>query len=65
VLPLTKSNSSKTNLKEEQAKELLKTFFLLLPKSIKAENGQQQRKLLDMPLITAKEIKQRVIATSL
>jgi hypothetical protein len=62
VPPLTKSNSGKTESKEEQAEELLETFFPLLPESIKAENGQQLRKPLDMPPLTVEEIEQRVIA---
>jgi hypothetical protein len=56
VPPLTKSNGGWTESKEEQAEELLKTFFPPLPESIEVENGRQQRKPLDMPPLTVEEI---------
>ena len=59
-----RTDKSITQGKEEQAEELLKTFFLLLPEEIEDEPVQHQHPLVPWLELTLEEVEQRVFAAS-
>ena len=59
-----RTDKSITQGKEEQAEELLKTFFPPLPEEIQDEPVQHQHPPVLRPELTMEEVEQRVLATS-
>ena len=53
-----------TQGKEEQAEELLNTFFPPLPEEISDEPVQHQHPLVPWPDLTMEEVERKVFATS-
>ena len=64
IPPLERTDKSMTQGKEEQAEELLNTFFPLLPDEISDEPLQHQHPLVPWPELTMEEVERKVFATS-
>jgi exonuclease III len=64
VPPLVRVDGSTTQGKEEQAAELLETFFPTLPQEIEDEPIQHQRPPVPWPQLTMEEVERRVFAAS-
>ena len=62
IPPLTRRDGSSTKDKGEQAEELLSVFFPPLPAGIEDEGPRPQRAAVPMPLLTMKEVEQRIFA---
>jgi Reverse transcriptase (RNA-dependent DNA polymerase)/Endonuclease-reverse transcriptase len=62
IPPLTRRDGSTTEDESAQAKELLTTFFPLLPTSIEDECPCTNRTPIDMPELTLEEIEEKVFA---
>ena len=64
IPPLERTDKSMTQGKEEQAEELLNTFFPPLPEEISDEPVQHQHPLVPWPELTMEEVERKVFATS-
>lgn len=62
IPPLKKTDGSTTREKEEQAQELLDTFFPPLPPNIEEEGERPRRTPVFMPDLTMEEIEEKVFA---
>jgi hypothetical protein len=56
IPPLTRSEGSTTEGKQDQAAELLRTFFPPLPTTIEDEGERPQRNAVNMPELTMEEV---------
>lgn len=61
---LTRGDGSQTTTREEQAEELLQTFFPPLPRNIQEEESQLQRPPVLMPKLTEEEIERALYKMS-
>src|SRR3981189_1726231 len=64
IPPLERTDKSMTQGKEEQAEELLNTFFPPLPEEISHEPVQHQHPLVPWPELTMEAVERKVFATS-